>query len=170
MCRTSCFKFAWKKHCAWKHAAIKNSPNLSGKRTLNNGTFLEEEILLSEAEVQEEEGKVSNSILSDTDAQWEPCSNDKVYIPTPDDVGCVLKVEVCGVAMNDDTKYMAGPVITFTDPVLAAPRAPPKRPLVTVPSPAPTTATGARFRVISYNILAEQYATKQVRRVVQIAS
>ena len=36
------------------------------------------------------------------------------------------------------------------------------RHLVTVPSPTPVSTSGIRFRVVSYNILAELYATKQV--------
>ena len=33
---------------------------------------------------------------------------------------------------------------------------------MTVPSPTPVSTSGVRFRVVSYNILAELYATKQV--------
>ena len=62
-----------------------------------------------------------------------------------------------------DGRVLAGPVTAYTDPVLAAPRGPPKRHLVASPPPRDSSAvtTGARFRVVSYNILAELYATKQ---------
>lgn len=71
-------------------------------------------------------------------------------------------VEVTAHSVNDNT-ILAGPVSIVTEPVLSAPKAPPKRPLITIPgalvgSPAPL----ARFRIVSYNILSELYATKQV--------
>ena len=73
----------------------------------------------------------------------------------------MLKAEVQAIATNDG-RVLAGPMISYTDPVLAAPRGPPKRHLVTTPLPSTTSSAGTRFRVVSYNILAELYATKQV--------
>ena len=71
-----------------------------------------------------------------------------------------MKVVVTAIAATDG-RVLAGPMTCYTAPVLAAPRGPPKRHLVTTPSPNSTVTTGARFRVVSYNILAELYATKQ---------
>ena len=85
--------------------------------------------------------------------------HEKLYVPTQDDIGCLLRVEVKALATSDGT-VLAGPVVVVTEPVLSAPRAPPKRPLLTIAGS--TSGGGARFRVLSYNILAELYATKQV--------
>lgn len=74
------------------------------------------------------------------------------------DVGCVLRLEVSVLAVSDDT-LLAGPMIVFTEPVLSLPPAPPKRSLTAVPGP--NTGGGMRFRIVSYNILAEVYATRQ---------
>ena len=50
----------------------------------------------------------------------------------------------------------------YTEPVLSAPRMPPRRNLHTIPGAGgAASSTLQRFRVISYNILAEIYATKQ---------
>ncbi|CAM6031273.1 unnamed protein product, partial [Sphagnum compactum] len=91
--------------------------------------------------------------------EWLPVSYDKAYAPTGEDVGCLLRIEVKAVALADGT-VLAGPIVLVTEPVLCAPRAPPKRPLVTIAGS--TSGGGTRFRVVSYNILAELYATKQV--------
>lgn len=91
--------------------------------------------------------------------EWIACGIDKEYIPIPEDVGCILKVEVTAI---DSDLYELGHMVALTDPVLSTPRAPPKRHLFTMPPISTQTTSGARFRVISYNILAELYATKQM--------
>jgi hypothetical protein len=96
------------------------------------------------------------------DASWTLLTTDKSYTPTQEDIGCVMKVEVSALSISDN-QILAGPIVAFTEPVLSAPKGPPKRHLVTLPAPS-AGSTGARFRVISYNILAELYATKQVRK------
>jgi CCR4-NOT transcription complex subunit 6 len=101
---------------------------------------------------------VSSNALSGE--SWVAIGINKEYVPTADDVGCVLRVEVSATATNDG-KLLAGPMISFTDHVLSTPRGPPSRSLLTIPSTVPISSAGARFRVISYNILAELYATKQ---------
>jgi CCR4-NOT transcription complex subunit 6 len=85
--------------------------------------------------------------------------NDRTYTPTSQDVGCCLRVEVTAQSTLDDS-ILAGPVTAFSEPVLSAPKPPPKRPLITVPGS--VSFSGVRFRVVTYNVLAEMYATKQV--------
>jgi hypothetical protein len=55
-----------------------------------------------------------------------------------------------------------GPVVVYTESVLAAPRLPPRRALQAVPGAASSSQSQFRFRLVSYNILAEIYATKHV--------
>lgn len=83
---------------------------------------------------------------------------DRTYTPSGQDVGCCLRVEVTAHSSLDDS-VLAGPVVTFSEPVLCAPKPPPKRPLITVPGS--VSFSGVRFRVLTYNVLAEVYATRQ---------
>ena len=97
--------------------------------------------------------------------QWPEICTETSYEPATDDVGCVLRIEVRAISVVGGG-ILSGPVVIFTEPVLSAPRAPPKRQLLAIPGP--TSGGGVRFRVISYNILAEVYATKQVPQPCQL--
>ena len=98
----------------------------------------------------------------DSSSNWVDVSSDKSYIPTAADLQCRLRIIVEARAVNDGA-LLAGPIVLFTEPVLCAPSAPPKRRLLAVPGAGGGALAGAvRFRLLSYNILAEQYATKQV--------
>lgn len=57
---------------------------------------------------------------------WTLVSTDKEYLPAAEDVGCRLRVQVTAEALADG-EVLAGPVAIFTDVVLQAPSAPPKR-------------------------------------------
>jgi hypothetical protein len=94
------------------------------------------------------------------------CS-EKTYVVTSEDVGRILRIEC--VALHSDGSTLAGPVVVYTESVMAAPRLPPRRNLVAVPNAASSLAVQAqfRFRIVSYNILAEIYATKNVRPPLQ---
>jgi hypothetical protein len=118
----------------------------------------------------------SEGVLAGAASDWVVVSTDKTYIPGPDDVGCVFRVEVRATASNptppsSSAAAAAGllcpPLAIFTEPVLACPRPLPKKPMLAAATPASAAAGGARFRVISYNVLAELFATKQVRRLLQ---
>ena len=50
----------------------------------------------------------------------------------------------------------------ISDPVLSLPTGPPKRALLAVPGATRSQNIDLRVRLMSYNILAEQYATKQM--------
>jgi hypothetical protein len=57
---------------------------------------------------------------------WQLTSKEKDYMPTEEDVGCRLRVQVTAEA-EADGEVLAGPVAIFTEVVLQAPGAPPKR-------------------------------------------
>jgi hypothetical protein len=102
-----------------------------------------------------------------------PCS-EKSYIPTSLDVGRVLRIEcramspdgvvLSGLLLSQSliVSPLLGPVVVYTESVLAAPRLPPRRALQAVPGAASSSQSQFRFRLVSYNILAEIYATKHV--------
>lgn len=89
---------------------------------------------------------------------WVQIHNDRNYTPTAEDVGRCLRIECQALAINGDV--ISGPKVIFTEPVLAAPGPPPSRSIVPVQG-ASASSGGVRFRIVSYNILAEVYATKQ---------
>lgn len=147
-----CFKAAWRDHRC-KHSQIDASVSTESPTHISDKDSVLQNI--------DSSNTVPNvSITAMNEDSWVAIGINKEYVPTADDVGCVLRVEVSATAINDG-KLLAGPMISFTDHVLSTPRGPPLRNLITIPSTVPISSTGARFRVISYNILAELYATKQ---------
>lgn len=89
---------------------------------------------------------------------WKEISCDSVYIPGTNDVGRKLKLEC--TAFNTETGELLMHRVVKTDIVLARAPDPIKRNLVTVKG-AGGSSGGARFRIVTYNILAEIYATQQ---------
>lgn len=100
----------------------------------------------------------SDSLTYDED-EYVAISQDLTYSPTADDVGCRLRIAVTAVAQADGSR-LAGPVVITTLPVLSAPRPAPRRAMVQQVSSI-NLSSSPRFRVVSYNILAELYATRQ---------
>ncbi len=94
-------------------------------------------------------------------SQWNFVQEDSVYTPCRDDVGHCLRLE-CRAVLPDGSLVCA-PKAIVTEPVLCLPPPLPKRGLTTVKSgTAGGGGGGVRFRVVSYNLLAEIYATQQV--------
>lgn len=89
--------------------------------------------------------------------EWIEISRDQLYIPGPDDIGRKLKLEAA--AYSSETGELLMHRVVKTDLVLARAPDPVKRPLVT--SKTGPTSGGARFRIATYNVLAEIYATQQ---------
>ena len=89
--------------------------------------------------------------------EWIEISRDDVYIPGSDDVGRKLKLEA--VAYSETGELLMHRVVK-TDIVLSRAPDPVKRTLVT-PKNGAGAGAGARFRIVSYNVLAEIYATQQ---------
>lgn len=117
--------------------------------------------------VNEEEDALPSSESTKTTVSsggetWVPLSTDRMYTPKLEDIGCRLRLQVRAFSTIENM-LLAGPVSVITDPVLSAPIRPPKRSLHAIPGASGAGMAGAvRFRVVSYNILAEIYATKQV--------
>ncbi len=88
--------------------------------------------------------------------EWMEISRDQVYIPGPDDVGHKIKVEAA--AYNAETGELLMHRVVSTDIVLSRPPDPSKRNLITSKA---SSGGGARFRIATYNVLAEIYATQQ---------
>lgn len=119
----------------------------------------EDSIIIDEDKLQDEfANSVASSAAGIPNEDWPLICTEKSYVPTYEDVGCILRVEVRALAVSDGT-VLAGPIVVVTEPVLSLPRPPPKRPLLTIAGS--TSGGGTRFRVVSYNVLAELYATKQ---------
>mmetsp|Transcript_6918 Transcript_6918/g.9922 ORF Transcript_6918/g.9922 Transcript_6918/m.9922 type:complete len:325 (+) Transcript_6918:433-1407(+) len=89
--------------------------------------------------------------------EWMEISRDQLYVPTTDDTGRKLKLEAA--AYSTETGELLMLRVVKTDIVLARAPDPTKRNLVTTKTGGATG--GARFRIATYNILAEIYATQQ---------
>ncbi len=96
------------------------------------------------------------STQSNEDTEWIEISRDQLYIPHTEDIGRKLKVEAS--AYSVDTGELLMHRVVKTDLVLSRTPEPEKRNLVTAK---PAGGGGARFRIVTYNILAEIYATQQ---------
>ena len=95
---------------------------------------------------------------------WQEVSDRRVYVPQRQDVGRVLKLECTPVSGNG--AFMGKPVTMESAEVLMAPAPAPVRGSVEVPGPAGSfdpRAPKVTFKVLSYNCLADIYATPQVR-------
>jgi len=90
--------------------------------------------------------------------EWIEISRDDVYVPGSDDIGRKLKLEAA--AYSSETGELLMHRVIKTDIVLARAPDPIKRTLVAAKNGAGAGA-GARFRIVSYNVLAEIYATQQ---------
>jgi CCR4-NOT transcription complex subunit 6 len=82
----------------------------------------------------------------------------KTFLPTAADVGRRFRLECTAVGL--DGAHLFGPRSIRIEPVLSSPPPTPKRQLVAVKGAA--NGGGYRFRVVSYNVLAEIYATQQM--------
>jgi CCR4-NOT transcription complex subunit 6 len=89
--------------------------------------------------------------------EWIEISHEQIYIPTSSDVGRKLKLEASAYASDSGDLLMHR--VVKTDVVLSSAPDPMKRNLVTAKTSGPRG--GERFRIVSYNILAEIYATQQ---------
>ena len=89
--------------------------------------------------------------------EWMEISRDQLFIPTTDDVGRKLKLEAA--AYSAETGELLMLRVVKTDIVLSRAPDPVKRNLLTAKGGGPSG--GARFRIASYNVLAEIYATQQ---------
>jgi len=92
------------------------------------------------------------------DIGWVEISRNPFYVPTELDIGRKLSLEASAVSVIDGEVLMQRAV--KTDLVLAHAPAPKKRNYITVKG-SNSSGGGARFRIATYNALAEIYATQQ---------
>ena len=90
--------------------------------------------------------------------EWIEVSRDQIYVPCNEDIGRKLKLEAAAYSLETGELLMHR--VVKTDLVLARAPDPLKRSLVTAKNGA-GAGSGARFRIVTYNVLAEIYATQQ---------
>jgi hypothetical protein len=100
--------------------------------------------------------------------EWELIYEEEIYLPSPQDVGHIFKIE-CFVCTSPSQQYekeelIVGPVFVYTEPVLNYPSAYLSRTRINSSGEniEPSKSSPDVLRVVSYNILAEIYATKMV--------
>eukprot|EP00980_Cylindrotheca_fusiformis_P001545 scaffold350_cov133-Cylindrotheca_fusiformis.AAC.16 len=95
---------------------------------------------------------------SNESEEWIEVSRDQIYIAGPEDIGRKLKLEAA--AYSSETGELLMHRVVKTDLVLARAPDPVKRTIVTNKNGG-GAGGGARFRIVTYNVLAEIYATQQ---------
>lgn len=170
-CTKQCFKDDWKRHSA-SHQNSANGSTSSYKDNTPRKSNPSSASSHSTTGSGNNVGKGNRGDSVDEDAQsgsgspeeqWDHVGSDVSYVPTEDDVGCVLMISVTAMSQANDT-VLYGPMVIYTEPVLAAPHLTHKRNMVPVqlqPGQQPVSPGTIKFRIVSYNILAELYATKQ---------
>lgn len=147
-CTTACFVSAWKEH-AKRHSIIRKLSSIS-------------ETVLTPPNEPEDIKVVADAAKLNADDEWQQISDQKSYTPTAEDIGCRLRIDITAISTADNT-LIAGPIALFTEVVLTAPKKSPiKRNLHAIPHERTAVSGAVRFRIVSYNILAEKYATRQV--------
>ncbi len=101
---------------------------------------------------------VSGDYDDSDDSGWVEISRNPYYVPTELDIGRKLSVEASAVSVIDGEVLMQR--VVKTDLVLAHAPEPKKRNLITAKGVS-SSGGGARFRIATYNSLAEIYATQQ---------
>jgi CCR4-NOT transcription complex subunit 6 len=91
--------------------------------------------------------------------EWVEISRDQVYIPTELDVGHKLQIEASSYSIESGELLMSR--VVKTDVVLGRAPQPTTRKIVTASNANKVASNGPRFRIATYNILAELYATQQ---------
>jgi len=99
------------------------------------------------------------------DLGWIEVGKERSYVPTPADVGHVLKL-VVGALSQDGTVTAVTTTSDETSVVIGPPPPPPKRRLFQahhiLMNPQFSEPTNLQFRAVTYNILADIYATQQI--------
>lgn len=96
---------------------------------------------------------------SNSGEAWVEISKNRVYVPTADDVGCILKFECTAHDVASAYPDIGKTFSIITMRVRPAP-APPRRVMVPFTPSKPTVSRG-KFTVLSYNLLADLYASPE---------
>lgn len=94
---------------------------------------------------------------SNSGEAWVEIGRERSYCPTPDDVGAILKFECTAYDAASPYPEIGKTFSIITSRVRPAP-APPRRALVPLTPPKPCVTRG-KFTLLSYNMLADLYAT-----------
>lgn len=152
-CTLQCFQDAWKNH--------KRIHQMGRTRSANSGADGVPDASTDPLQDGEEETPPPpplDYLTADTsEDDWQEVGSERTYCPQLSDIGRCLKLEIR--VLNPDGSLFFGPRLTETEPVLSAPPPPPQRPLMQVKNLA-AAAAGLKFRIATYNILAEIYATQ----------
>lgn len=100
---------------------------------------------------------VGGYTYSNSGEAWVEVGRQRTYLPGPEDVGCILKFECTAHDVASAYQDVGKTFSIVTARVRPAPN-PPRRSLVPL-TPAHPTVTKGRFTVLSYNLLADLYAT-----------
>ena len=189
-CSIDCFKACWADHAA-KHAELLNKTVSSNNLAMLSGGSVPSANGSSGTEIKKIDSiteittdmtliapteDVDNMIVNTTsvvvvngansskdvdNTGWvEIAKNTENFVPSSSEVGHVLRLVLTAVSKTDSTDKLAGPIILYTEPVLSSPACTPRRDLVKINGVNHFNET--KFRIISYNILAELYATRQM--------
>lgn len=137
-CSAECFRSSWQQHRDYHQQAHVNGQE--------NGIDIPG-------------SKVVSSTMSAGGETWVEVSRSRIYTPTQDDVGFILKYECSIFDSHHPYIDLGRPTLAFTSRVRPAPNLP-VRNLVPLPLPPGVSKGGpnSRFTVLSYNMLADLYA------------
>lgn len=96
---------------------------------------------------------------SNSGEAWVEVGRERTHVPGPDDVGCILKFECTAHDVASPYPDVGKTFSIITARARPAP-CPPRRSLVRI-TPAAPSVTRGRFTLLSYNLLADLYATPE---------
>jgi len=139
-CTSKCFVAAWPDHKTW-HA----NPTSTGLPCTED-----------EAPHYLSQGRTSLGSREGAD-EWVMVGHSRAYTPSADDIGHTLKFEVTPCDTNRNVED--APSIVNTGRVIPLPNPPTRKMLPVEDSP---TNSSSRFTVMTYNVLADLYATSEM--------
>ncbi|GER57126.1 glucose-repressible alcohol dehydrogenasetranscriptional effector [Striga asiatica] len=161
-CSSKCFADAWPHHCALhKRAAATVGENGNEEDEIFNTTGSGISLPTSQSNPNLANGGAAVAQRNGGET-WFEVGYQKMYTPTADDVGHVLKFEC--VVVDAETKLAVGPTNTLlTSHVIPAPSPSPRRliPLSGSLGMDCRILSVGTFTVLSYNILTDKYATSE---------
>lgn len=152
-CSEICFYAGWQEHNSFQHLSM----NLTvGKQRPRDADSLGGD----ECDVLHQRTSSADN-LGVENQEYVTICKESAYTPTHEDIGCDLRIVVSALSVSDRSR-IAGPIFITTLPVLSFPHCQSKNPMLQNQQAAMSvSANNFRFRVVSYNILAQLYATRQ---------
>lgn len=137
-CNADCLKAHWHLHKEYHQQALLNGPSESNHEQLAGGHHSK-----------------TGSLTIET---WVEVSQGRVYTPTQEDVGYILKFEVSVVDRIHSYTDLGKMQFCYTSRVRPLPTPPTRHLVQLVPPPSLQTYGSSRFTMLSYNLLADLYA------------